>query len=57
MLLLALPVFIMKSMVFFPVEGQTDFIAEARRIIQISGLSYMVFKVIGLYIDERKTPR
>lgn len=56
MLLLALPVFIMKSMVFFPMEGQTDFIAEVRRIIQIAGLSYMVFKVIGLYIDERKTP-
>lgn len=57
MLVLALPVFVMKSMVLFPVEGQSGFIAEVRRIIQIAGLSYMVFKVIGLYIDERKTKR
>lgn len=55
MLALALPVFVMKSMVFFPEENQSDLVYELKRIIQIAGLSYMVFKVIGLYIDERKS--
>ena len=55
MILLALPVFVMKSIVFFPDEGQTNVMVEVKRIIQIAGLSYMVFKVIGLYIDERRS--
>lgn len=52
MLLLSLPMIYLKF-----INAQTDasaFIKRSRQLIQIAGLSYMVFKVIGLYIDERR---
>lgn len=54
MLVLALPIILMKSIGLYPNEGATEFILSAKDIIQIAGLSYVVFKVIGLYIDERR---
>jgi len=56
MLLLSLPMIYMKYINAQP-ELETDgkFLTESRKIIQIAGLSYMIFKVIGLYIDERRT--
>ncbi|MFK8046221.1 MAG: MBOAT family O-acyltransferase [Crocinitomicaceae bacterium] len=53
MLLLALPMFLMKYINIVPVEGQNFRIRDIRVIIQIAGLSYIVFKAISLYIDER----
>lgn len=54
MLLLAVPIFLMKTFVLFPEEGATTFVRDFKDIIQIAGLSYIVFKTIGLYIDLRK---
>ncbi|TNE53305.1 MAG: hypothetical protein EP338_12280 [Bacteroidetes bacterium] len=54
MLLLALPIFGMKTVILFPSEDASDLMLNAQNIFQIAGLSYMVFKVIGLYIDERR---
>lgn len=53
-LLLALPIFLMKTVNIYPKETTSNFILNTQNIVQIAGLSYLVFKVIGLYIDERK---
>ncbi|MFD1551412.1 MBOAT family O-acyltransferase [Putridiphycobacter roseus] len=53
MLLLALPMLLMKTVNIVPVEGQSITIRDFRDFIQIAGLSYIVFKAISLYIDER----
>lgn len=53
MIILALPMFLMKTMNILPVEGQTYRVRDIRDIIQIAGLSYIIFKTISLYIDER----
>ena len=53
MLLLSSPMLLMKTINIFPIEGQTYRIRDIRDIIQIAGLSYIVFKAISLYIDER----
>lgn len=53
MLVLALPMLLMKTVNIIPVEGQSITIRDFRDFIQIAGLSYIVFKVISLYIDER----
>lgn len=55
MLLLAVPIFLMKTVNIYPKETASKFILNAQNIIQIAGLSYIVFKVIGLYIDERRS--
>jgi membrane protein involved in D-alanine export len=55
MLVLAVPIFLMKTVNIIPVETTSNFILGAKDILQIAGLSYVVFKVIGLYIDERKS--
>ena len=54
MLLLAAPIFLMKTINIFPAENASRWISITQKIIQIAGLSYIVFKVIGLYIDERR---
>ncbi|MFK8037867.1 MAG: MBOAT family O-acyltransferase [Crocinitomicaceae bacterium] len=53
MLVLALPIFAVKMLGIIAVEGQSITIRDFRSFIQIAGLSYMIFKVISLYIDER----
>ena len=55
MLLLAVPIFMMKTVNIFPSENASKLILNTQKIIQIAGLSYIVFKVIGLYIDERRS--
>lgn len=55
MMLLAVPIFLMKTLNITTSESSSELISIAKKIVQIAGLSYMVFKVIGLYIDERKT--
>ncbi len=53
MIVLALPMFLMKVINLYPDEGQTYRVRDIKNLIQIAGLSYMIFKVISLYIDER----
>ena len=55
MLILAVPIFLMKSFILIPAETATEGVLTIKNIIQIAGLSYIVFKVIGLYIDERRS--
>ncbi len=50
MLLLSLPIFVMKTTNVIPINPSSDLL----KIIRIAGLSYMVFKVISLYIDTRR---
>jgi membrane protein involved in D-alanine export len=57
MLLLAVPIFLLKVVNSSPAEDTSTFLISAQNIIQIAGLSYVVFKVIGLYIDERRSER
>jgi len=52
-LLLAIPILLMKTVNTFSNDVASEFILGAKDILQIAGLSYVVFKVIGLYIDER----
>jgi membrane protein involved in D-alanine export len=53
-ILLSLPMFFMKLLVFVP---QTFFLKQFENplmnILQIAGMSYITFKVIQLYIDEK----
>lgn len=53
-LVLAAPIFCMKTAVLFPLENASTTLRDFKNIVQIAGLSYIVFKVIGLYIDERR---
>lgn len=53
MLLLALPMFFMKSFNIIENEEKVRFIINMKNIFQVAGMSYVVFKVISLYIDER----
>lgn len=56
MLLLSLPIIYLKTINAQPItETDSKLLRESRKIIQIAGLSYMVFRVIGLYIDERRS--
>ena len=57
MMLLAIPIFLMKSMNIVPMEGSSKVVRDIKNIVQIAGLSYLVFKVIGLYIDERNSSK
>jgi membrane protein involved in D-alanine export len=54
MLILSVPIFLMKSYILIPEETASDSTRIIKNIIQIAGLSYIVFKVIGLYLDERR---
>lgn len=51
MLLLALPIFVMKTTDVIPINPNSDVL----KIIRIAGLSYMVFKAMSLYIDMRRS--
>lgn len=51
MFLLSIPIFLMKIGGAFDFNPNSDFL----KLIRIAGLSYMVFKVISLYIDMRRT--
>lgn len=55
MLLLALPIFLMKSFILIPADTASKGTLVIKNIIQIAGLSYIVFKVMGLYIDTRRS--
>lgn len=55
MLVLSVPIFLLKSLILIPEEKGALFLLSMQKIIQIAGLSYIVFKVIGLYIDERRS--
>jgi len=57
MLLLAVPIFLLKTANILPHDGDTKWITTAQDIVQIAGLSYLVFKVISLYIDERRNEK
>jgi membrane protein involved in D-alanine export len=50
MVLLSLPIFLMKTTDVISINPNSDLL----KIIRIAGLSYMVFKVISLYIDQRR---
>ncbi len=54
MVILSVPIFLMKSFSIVSVENEETFLFTAKNLVQIAGLSYMVFKVISLYIDERR---
>ncbi len=54
MLVLSVPIFLMKSLSIIPSSENDTFLIIAKDIVQIAGLSYMVFKVISLFIDERR---
>jgi len=56
MLILSVPIFLMKSFILVPEETASPATLQLKNTIQIAGLSYIVFKVIGLYIDERRNP-
>jgi len=55
MLLLSVPMIYMKYINAQHNAEESKFLIESRKIIQIAGLSYMIFRVIGLYIDERRS--
>lgn len=50
MLVLSIPIFVLKTTNVIYINPNSDLL----KIIRIAGLSYMVFKVISLYIDTRK---
>ena len=54
MVVLALPIFVMKTVGIMPNESGSITLRDLKNIIQIAGLSYLVFKVISLYLDERR---
>jgi membrane protein involved in D-alanine export len=56
MLLLSLPIFFMKFVVLYPDETAPRAISSIKMIIQIAGLSYIVFKAIGMYLDIWRKP-
>jgi len=51
MLLLALPIFVMKTTDVIPINPNSDVL----KIIRIAGLSYIVFKAMSLYVDMRRS--
>ncbi|NQY67867.1 MAG: D-alanyl transfer protein [Flavobacteriales bacterium] len=56
MVILSAPMIVMKYTIAYPEKILNNKNISAASIVQIAGLSYLVFKVIGLYIDERKNP-
>ena len=55
MLVLSVPIFLMKSFNVIPITEENRLFLKVKDLVQIAGLSYMVFKVISLYIDERRS--
>jgi len=56
MIILALPMIFMKILNVITTDTESGFIYTSKTIFQIAGISYIVFKVIGLYVDERRKP-
>ena len=56
MLILASPIFWMKTANIVTLPENWEVGNTVMAFIQIAGLSYLVFKVIGMYVDERKNP-
>lgn len=54
-LILSIPIFLMKSLGIIPSNEEATLLLKSKDIVQIAGLSYIVFKTISLYIDERRT--
>jgi len=54
-LVLSVPIFLMKSLSVIPATDEATLLLTAKNIVQIAGLSYLVFKVISFYIDERRS--
>ena len=57
MLVLASPIFWMKASNIIDFPEERTLADGIMALIQIAGLSYMVFKVMGLYIDERRSTK
>lgn len=52
-ILLALPMVFMKTLNILPAAGEGGSLSPAAHIFQVAGLSFLTFKVIQLYIDEK----
>ena len=55
MLLLSAPMLFMKWVNVQPASEDNKFLETAQLVIQVAGLSYLIFRVIGLYVDERRS--
>lgn len=53
MLLIALPMLLMKFFNVLPINDNNKLLIDIRNIVQIAGISYLIFKIIGLYVDMR----
>jgi membrane protein involved in D-alanine export len=53
MITLALPMILMKIFNVLPIEDSHESLQSFKGLIQIAGMSYLVFKVMGLYVDTR----
>lgn len=53
MLLLSAPMLMMKVFNVLPIEETQTTLLSLKGLVQIAGISYLIFKVIGLYIDTR----
>jgi membrane protein involved in D-alanine export len=53
MLLIASPMLLMKIFNVLTIQEDQKALLNIQSIVQIAGISYLVFKVIGLYIDNR----
>lgn len=53
MITLALPMILMKIFNVLPIDDSQESLQTFKGLIQIAGMSYLVFKVMGLYVDTR----
>lgn len=53
MLLIALPMLLMKFFNVLPINDNSKLLIDIRNLVQIAGISYLIFKIIGLYVDMR----
>lgn len=56
-ILLALPMVFMKTLNIIPATHEPGLFFNLANIFQIAGLSFLTFKVIQLYIDEKDSPK
>ena len=52
-MLLALPIVLMKLFNVLPIDESNGVFFEVKIALQIAGISYLIFKVMGLYVDQR----
>lgn len=55
-ILLTIPMVFMKTLNILPASAESGSIQTISNIFQVSGLSFLTFKVIQLYIDEKDSP-